>query len=151
MRKRGALAAAALLALALGVVGCKPSSLTPFGIGTRDYSSETTGDNVNGVWAGKSASGGDVSFQVGSDTVSQFILHHVASGCTLTFDAADVTAPVVDGRFTVENTVDAGGRFVVTGTFNTSATSSGSYFFEGLSAGSCPTSGTGTFSASKTF
>jgi len=150
MMKTGARAAAVLLALALGVAGCKPSSLTPFGIDTKspqDY--DNTSQNVNGTWTGKTASGGDVNFQVGSDTVSKLVLNHVAAGCTITFEAADVTAPVVNDGFTLEKAVDAGGRIVITGTFSSASTSSGSYFFEGLPAGVCPTSGTGTFGANK--
>ena len=152
MRSARARAAAVCLALALGTPGCGlVDSLTPFGVGTRDYASEVSGENVNGLWAGNTASGGNVSFQVGSDVVSKFILTHVADGCTLEFDAFDITPPVVDGVFTIEKNIDAGGRFVVTGTFTSSTTSSGSYFFNSLTAGSCPTAGTGTFTANRQF
>jgi hypothetical protein len=149
MRGAGALAAAALLALALCAPGCNlVDSLTPFGVGTRDYASENSGVNLNGTWNGLTASGGGVGFQVGSDTVSDLTLHYAGSGCTLPFEAS-LTAPIVNGAFTLEENLATGGRFVATGTFNSSTTVSGSYFFEGLPAGSCPSAGTETFSATK--
>ena len=69
MRRARARAAAVILALALGATGCGlVDSLTPFGVGTQDYKSGA--ENVNGTWAGQTATGGEVTFQVGSDTVS---------------------------------------------------------------------------------
>lgn len=148
MRRTRARAAAVILAFALGATGCElVSSLTPFGIGTQDYGAG--GENVNGVWAGTTSTGGDVSFQVGSDTVSKLHFHHVAVGCTLSFEALSLTPPVVDGGFTIDMPLDIQGRFVASGTFTSSTTCSGTYFFEALPAGSCPTAGSGTFSANK--
>jgi hypothetical protein len=149
MRCAGARAAALLLALALGTAGCDlVSSLTPFGIGTKDYS--TGVKNVNGSWSGKTATGGDVTFQVGSDTVIDLRFHHVAEGCTLSFESLTLAPPILDGKFTLDLPLEPQGRFVATGIFGSSTTCSGTYFFEGLPAGSCPTAGSGTFSASKT-
>lgn len=149
MRRAGALVAAALLSLVLFSSGCDwVGSLTPFGIGTRDYSSE--GANVNGNWVGKTGTGGAVSFQVGSDTVSTIRFLHVAPGCTLTFEESTKLVPVANGRFTVELDLDQG-RFVATGNFTSATTCSGNYSFQALQAGICPSSGTGTFVADKVF
>jgi len=148
MRKARARAAAVILALAFGASGCDlVSSLTPFGVGTQDYSS-IGGNNVNGDWVGKTGSGGDVTFQVGSDTVLKLHFQHVEGACILNFDAT-TTVPIVNGEFTVEIALTQG-RFVAAGKFPTSATCSGTYFFEALPAGGCPTAGTGTFVAEKT-
>jgi len=149
MRKAGALATGVLLALAFVASGCDLiSSLTPFGVGTKDYSA--TGANVNGTWAGKTGSGGDVTFQVGNDTVSQLIVQHVTTGCTLSFEADSTTAPVVNGGFTIELTLTQG-SFVATATFTSATTCSGTYSFKALPSGDCPTAGSGSFTANKTF
>jgi hypothetical protein len=147
MRSARALAAAVILALALGASGCGlVDSLTPFGIGTQEYGAG--GENVNGTWAGQTASGGEVTFLVGSDTVLNLQIVHVAGDCTLPFDATtDIL--IVDGGFTVEIPLEQG-RVVATATFTSSTTCSGSYFFEALPTGGCPTAGTGTFGAQKT-
>lgn len=146
MRKAGALGAV-VLAFALVAPGCDlVSSLTPFGIGTRDYTSE--GANVNGNWVGKTASGGDVTFQVGNNAVSQLRFLHVTAGCRLPFEDLTTLVPVVNNSFTTEILLDQG-RFVATGTFSSSTTCSGTYFFEALPAGVCPTAGSGTFVANK--
>jgi hypothetical protein len=66
MRRARARAAAVSLALALGMSSCGlVDSLTPFGVGTQDYGAGV--ENLNGNWAGKTATGGDVTFQVGND------------------------------------------------------------------------------------
>ena len=149
MRKAGALAAATLLALALGAPGCGlVDSLTPLWVGHQDYGAG--GENVNGSWAGKTATGGDVTFQVGSDTVSRLVLNHVTTDCTMSFKQEATTAPpIVNGVFTLELRYADQGRIVITGTFTSDATCSGTYFFEALPAGPCPTSGSGTFYADK--
>ena len=147
MRLAGAFTAAVLLSIASVANGCKPSSLTPFGVGYQNYSVNT--DNVNGNWAGKTANGGAVSFQVGNDTVSNWRLLHVTSSCTLTFEDLSTLFPVVDNEFTIEIILDQG-RFVATGRFTSTTAASGTYFFEGLQAGLCGTAGTGTFTATKT-
>jgi hypothetical protein len=147
MPKARARAAAVLLALAFGASGCDlVSSLTPFGVGTKDYGAGVK--NVNGNWAGNTASGGEVTFQVGSDTVSLLHFEHVEATCTLTFDAP-TAVPIVNGSFIVEIALTQG-KVVATGTFTTAGTCSGTYFFEALPAGGCPTAGTGTFVAEKT-
>ena len=147
MRKAGALTAAVLLVLALAAPGCDlVSSLTPFGIGNRDYGSGS--DNTNGLWTGKSSTGGDVTMQVGSSTVTSLMIHHIDGACNLPLEAQSVSEPVVNNVFSV--TVDlTQGRFTAIGTFTSPTTCSGSYSFEGLAAGTCPSSGSGTFTAQK--
>jgi len=150
MRQAGALAAAVLLALALGAAGCNlVSSLTPFGIGTRDYSG-TGGENLNGDWVGTTASSGEVKFQLGNNEVSNLRFLHIEGACTLTFEALTATDRVVNDGFIVEIALSQG-RFVATSKFTTASSCSGTYFFEGLPTGGCPTAGTGTFVAEKTF
>ncbi|MHB8836881.1 MAG: hypothetical protein ACYC9Y_14430 [Candidatus Methylomirabilia bacterium] len=150
MRGARALAAAVILAFAFGASGCElVSSLTPFGIGTQDYGGGA--ENINGTWEGQTSSGGVVTFQVGSDAVSQLHFHHVAPGCTVSFEALTLTPLVVDGVFTLDMPLDVQGRFVVTGTFTSATTCSGTYFFEALPAGTCPTAGSGTFFAGKIY
>ena len=150
MRKAGALAAATLLALALGAPGCGlVDSLTPFWVGNQDYGAGT--ENINGNWVGKTATGGDVTFQVSSDTVSHLVLNHLTTDCTMTFkQEATLPPPIVDGAFTLELRYAEQGRFVITGTFASATTCSGTYFFEAFPAGICPTAGNGTFTANKT-
>ena len=104
---------------------------------------------MNGDWVGETATGGEVTFQVGSDEVFKLHIVHIAGTCTLTFDAATLTPPIVDGGFTLDLPLDPQGRFVATGNFTSSSTCSGSYFFEALPTGSCPTTGSGTFVANK--
>ena len=148
MRGAAARAAAVLLVLALAAPGCDlVDSLTPFGIGTQDYDSGNL--SVNGIWAGTTGSGGAVEFQVGSDTVIDFTLNHVADGCTLPFEALSIAAPVVSNVFIIELALDQG-RFTATGRFTADTTCSGTYRFESLPAGVCPSSGTGTFTAQRT-
>ncbi len=149
MRRTGALAAGALLLLALGVAGCKPSSLTPFGIGTQEP--DTAGTGVNGLWEGTTSTGGEIRFQVGDDVVTTLLFSHVDANCTLSFESpSSSTTTIVDDLFTLEVALTQG-RFVVEGRFTSSTTSAGSYFFEALAAtSSCPTSGSGTFDATKT-
>ena len=149
MRKAGALATVVLLALAFVASGCDlVSSLTPFGIGTKDYSA--TGANVNGAWAGKTGNNGNVTFQVANEAVSELIVQHITAGCTLSLEADTLTAPIVNNRFTIEVALTQG-RFVASGTFTSATTCSGTYSFEALPAGDCPTAGSGTFTANKTF
>jgi hypothetical protein len=150
MRLSGAGAAAVLLTLVLGAAGCDlVSSLTPFGIGHKDYGGES--ENRNGTWKGKTATGGEVTFQVGSDKVSELLLHHVSAGCNLAFDILDFAPPVIDGVFTIDMPAEIQGRIVITGNFTTASTCSGTYLFEGFQAGACPSAGSGTFFAEKTF
>jgi hypothetical protein len=147
MRRARARAAAVSLALALGTPGCGlVDSLTPFGVGTQDYGGGV--ENVNGNWAGKTGNGGDVTFQVGNNTVSSPVFLHVTPDCTWRFESLTIVAPVVDSVFTIEIPYDQG-RFVATGRFTSASACSGTYFFEGLGAGVCPTAGTGSFTANR--
>ncbi len=149
MRSVRGRAVAFFLALALGTPGCDwVGSLTPFGVGTRDYSNE--GVNVNGGWVGKTATGGAVTFQVGNDTVSRVVFVHITPGCTLTFTETATLAPIVNDIFTLQVDLEQG-RFVVTGQFTSATACSGDYHFQGLQAGLCPTVGTGTLKETKSF
>lgn len=150
MRRAGALGIAVLLTLALGAHGCGlVDSLTPFGIGHRDYSSE--GYNVNGLWVGTVDSGGAVTFQVGNAEINELLLQYVTDVCTIDFGGTTGPVPIVDGEFTIERDLTSldQGRIVITGRFTSSNTCVGSFSFEGLPASSCPTSGAGSFSAEK--
>jgi hypothetical protein len=149
MRRRGALAALALLALALGAASCKPSSLTPFGIGTREP--DAPGAGVNGAWTGTTTASSEISFQVASDTVVGLAIRDPAGGfCVATFDLSSVTTPVEGDAFALAVPLTPQGQLSVEGRFTSSTTCSGSYTFGGLStSGSCPTSGSATFVAVK--
>ncbi len=154
MRKAGALGTAVFLALALGAYGCGlVDSLSPFGIGTRDYAAEASGANLNGVWSGTSGDGGTVTFQVGDSEVNELVLVHVTGDCIINFDGSEAAVPIVDGVFTIERglTSLAQGRIIITGRFTSSSTCVGNFTYEGLPASSCPTSGVGSFLAGKVF
>jgi len=147
MARRSTFAAAAAAALLLCAAGCKPSSLTPLGIGTRGPDAAGTG--VNGIWEGTTSSGGSVSFQVGDDRVTVFAIRDSTGGCSRSLDSA-TDADIVDGAFSLEMTVTQG-QAVVTGRFTSSDTCAGSYSYQGLpTEGSCPTSGSVSFTAGKT-
>jgi hypothetical protein len=151
MRSGAVRAALALAALALAAGGCSDlvSSLTPFGVGDRKPDRNEVA--YSGVWDGATSSGGDVLFQVAGGLVGPLLLQHVSGTCTLTFGTAeDATAPIDDGRFTFELEIDPQGRIVIEGTFVTTETLSGSYAFDGrASTTGCPTSGSGSFTATK--
>jgi len=152
MRRVGALAGAALLVLALGVSGCDlVSSLTPFGIGHKDYGSGA--DSINGFWSGSTGTGGPVTFQVADSHVYEMRLLHATPECSLDFKAeSSATTIIADDSFRLElNLTDLGqGRIVFEGRFTSSSTCAGSYFFKGRPAGICPTAGSGTFRVEKT-
>ena len=150
MRRAGAFAALALLALALGTASCKPSSLTPFGIGTKEP--ESFGGGVNGLWSGVTNAGQSITFQVASGTVVNLVLTHSwGNGCSRIFDTTGQAALVENNAFHLDVPFTQG-ELIVDGVFTSDTTSNGSYFFEGLSViGSCPTSGSGTFVATKAF
>lgn len=147
MRGAAARAAAVLLLLVLATPGCDlVDSLTPFGIGTQDYDSGNHA--VNGTWFGATGSGGAVVFQVGSDTVIDFALSHISESCVLQFEAPSIAATVVENVFIVDVTLDQG-KFTATGRFTSASASSGTYRFEALPAGLCPSSGAGSFTAQR--
>jgi hypothetical protein len=149
MLRARALAAALLLAAALVAPGCNlVDSLTPFGVGHQDYSS--TSANVNGNWTGTTASGGEVRFQVASGRVLDFHLIHIDTGCTRAFEDTTTVVQIVDGFFTFEIPLNQG-RFVATGRFIGADTLSGSFSFEGLPAGNCPSAASSSFTAQKSF
>ena len=146
MARRPALATAAAAALLLGAAGCKPSSLTPFGIETRGPDSSVTG--VNGSWQGTTSAGGSVSFQVGDDNVTTLVMREQSSGCSREFKTED-PVPIEDDAFTLE-VRDGNDRFILNGRFTSQTVCSGSYRFEVHSTvGSCPNAGAGSFVAAK--
>ena len=150
MRRARARTAAVILALALGAPGCGLiDSLAPLWVGTQDYGAGS--ENFNGDWEGETATGGgkSVTFQVGSDKVLNLHFLHITADCTLVFDALSLAPPIVDGEFTLDLPGETQGRFVATGKFTSATTCSGSYFFEALPAGPCPSAGRGTFVANK--
>lgn len=151
MRSRAVRAAVALAALALAAGGCSDlvSSLTPFGVGDRKPDQNEVA--YSGVWEGTTSSGGGVLFQVAGGLVGPVVLQHVTGTCTLTFSTAeDTTTPIDDGRFTLDLELDPQGRWVTEGTFVTTESLSGSYAFDGrASVTGCPTSGSGSFTATK--
>lgn len=145
-----AAAAGALAALVLATAGCDAiSSLTPFGINWRKP--ESPGQNPSGLWSGTTPTGGDVTFQVGNDEVLKLTLIHSASGCLLTLEAPD-PAPIDAGGAFALDVADEKRRFLAQGQFTSSTTCTGSYAFELYSVvgGSCPSKGSGTFTATKT-
>jgi hypothetical protein len=146
MRLRSTLAVAAAAAIVLGALGCKPSSLTPFGLGTRGP--ESSGAGVNGTWQGTTSSGGTVAFQVGDDRITTLLIDETTGDCTRSLSTT-TDVDVVDDAFTIELALTQG-RVVIAGRFTSSTTCSGSYSFEGLAIeGTCPTRGTVSFTASK--
>jgi hypothetical protein len=150
MRNARARVAAVLLPLALVAAGCDlVSSLTPFGIGHKDYSVSTEG--VNGDWAGKTNNGGDFTFQVASDRVLNIVFKHIGADCNQPFTLDAKTVPVVDGVFIYENVFAEQGQVRVEGHFTSDTTCTGTYSFEGLPASRCLnlTAGNGTFAATK--
>ncbi len=148
MPRRAARVAAALLLLALGAGGCKPSSLTPFGIDTR--SQNDLDSNINGFWEGSTASGGTIEFLVASSKVTTLTMTHREAGCVKIFEGGSNAVPVSGGAFRIELFFDPAGRLVLDGAFPAADTATGSYFFEALSyTPPCPTASSGTFTAGK--
>ena len=148
MRRRARVAAAALAVLALAAPGCKPSSLTPFGLGTRgpDPSQST----YSGSWKGSTAAEGEVSFSVVSGEVTDLVLtHRLPCGLLLEFPFDALL--IEDDTFTGELAYEPQGRVALEGRFTSPEACTGSYTFESLAvSGTCPTSGSGTFAANKT-
>jgi len=151
MRRALAPGAAVILALGLVASGCGlVDSLTPFGIGTRDYGGGS--ENVNGDWTGSTGNGGDFAFQVATDKVLDINFTHVTADCSQPFELTAKVVQVVDNTFVHENNFDTQGSIIVQGRFTSASTCTGSYTFKGLAASRCAdlTSGTGTFTATKT-
>jgi hypothetical protein len=145
MPRLRAAALAAALAAAVLAGACKPSSLTPFGIGRRGPAP----GSVNGLWQGVTTRGGDVEFSVAAEKVQGLTLTHPGPGCTKRFTSGGVVAVIADDdTFKLELFFDTGGRLVIDGAFSSIDAASGSYFFEGLAAAPpCPTAGSGGFVA----
>lgn len=149
MRRRAVLAAALVTALAIAAAGCKPSSLTPFGIGRRGP--DDPGDTINGLWQGVTDSGGPLEFSVVSEEVTGLSFVTNAPGCiNRRWVIQNATALVRDGAFTLEAQHTTAGRLVFEGTFSSNDAVSGSFFFEGLPAAPpCPSSFSGTYVAGR--
>jgi hypothetical protein len=152
MRRTGALAAAALLALALFAPGCDlVSSLTPFGVGHQDYGNGggAGGENLNGLWSGSTGGGGPITFTVASGKVSNIKFLHVGE-CLQSFELTAREVQIADDMFVYENRFESQGRILVEGHFTSPENCSGTYFYEGLATGGgCPTAATGTFTAER--
>jgi hypothetical protein len=152
MRRAGALAASGLLALVIGAAACKPSSLTPF-TDWREEQTETTG--VNGHWLGEAVAAdgqpGTIEFTVASERIADIRLHHSTGSCGRLFFSTTTTESVENDAFHVDMTLETQGRVVIDGTFTSSTTCTGTYYFEGIRiTGDCPSSDSGTFTAAKT-
>ena len=81
--------------------------------------------------------------------MSGLLLLHVTADCTLPFEDASSTVPIIDDIFTFEVPLDQG-KLTVKGIFTSSTTCSGTYVFEALPAGgACPSAGSSTFTAVK--
>jgi hypothetical protein len=141
-----ALALLAALALGLGSWGCKPSSLTPLGIGEREPA--PPGTDTNGLWSGGSPTGQGISFAVGDNTVVNLTLRHGEGSCGREFTAGE-PIPIENDAFALE-TRDAKSLFVIEGRFTSPTDCSGTYRFEFFSTvGGCPAAGGGSFVATK--
>jgi hypothetical protein len=151
MGRCAALAAAGLLALLVVAAACKPSSLTPF-TGWRQEETETSG--INGSWVGQTFSSGvsdTIVFTIASDQFVDWTLKHPApSGCGKWFTTGGAATQIEGNTFTIDGKLELQGRLVVEGTFSSDTECSGTYHFEAVRvSGDCPTSGSGTFVATK--
>ena len=146
MRPGARLAGAALALLALSSPGCKPSSLTPFGLGERGP--DPIQGTYSGFWEGSTGAEGEVSFSVVSGEVTDLVLtHRLSCGLLLEFAITDALL-IDDGSFTGELAYEPQGRVVVAGTFTAPGACAGTYTFESLAVSQgCPTSGSGRFDA----
>lgn len=149
MRRGAALAAAALLALLGAAPSCKPSSLTPF----TDWREPETATGVNGLWRGETFSPGvprAIEFTIASETLVDWTLQHEAFGCPQTFVSNGSETKLDGTTFDIDSPLEEQGRIVIHGEFTSDTECSGTYFFEAISeTGVCPTSGSGTFVATK--
>ena len=151
MRGRARSAAAALAAaLALAAGGCKPSSLTPFGIGDRG---PDVGQGVHsGAWEGTTGSGGVITFTVQAEAVQNIVLTHMEKSCALpySFTIDKSTALIDEGLFSIETALEPQGKFAISGRVTAPDTAVGAYSFNAVVAtGTCPTSGAGSFVSGK--
>jgi hypothetical protein len=142
---RGSALAVAAAALMLAAAGCKPSSLTPFGVGERDYS--TSG--FNGVWQGSTSAGGTVFFQVADNKIVSLESFPLGpNACEKSFPLAE-PIPIEDGTVTIDLR-DGNDRLVVAGSFSSPTECAGTYRYEIHSTvGGCTGSGSGSFVATK--
>ncbi|HWR97259.1 MAG TPA: hypothetical protein VN317_02475 [Candidatus Methanoperedens sp.] len=148
MRRGARRAVAALAALALAAPGCKPSSLTPFGLGTRGPDPGLAAHS--GAWAGRTANSGSLTFVVVSGEVQDFIFEHVTDTCTVSFTIDATTGLIEEDAFVLKANLDPQGWLTIEGRFTSPDTATGRYSFGSRSASSrCPVAGTGSFTAEK--
>lgn len=151
MRRGAALAAAALVTLLGTAYSCKPSSLTPF---TDWREPETESAGRNGRWSGETVSTdnliGRINFSIASRNVADLSVNHNPGPCGNTWYTVDVTDPIEGDTFDLNLEIEGQGRLAIQGQFSSDSECSGTYYFEGISAtGTCPTSGSGSFVATK--
>jgi hypothetical protein len=145
---RPAIVLAAAVAIVLGPHGCKPSSLTPFGIGEQDYSA--SGGGFNGVWQGTTSTGGTFAFQIAGNKIVSFTSFPLGpTVCPTEIFAINEPIPIENDAFTIDLS-DGNDRFVAEGRFSSETECSGTYRIELHSTvGGCSGTGSGSFVATK--
>jgi hypothetical protein len=145
---RPAIVLAAAVAIVLGLHGCKPSSLTPFGIDERDYS--ISGGGHNGVWQGTTSTGGTFTFQIADNKFVSFGSFPLGPAVCEKVFPLDEPIPIENDAFTIDLS-DGNDRFVAEGRFSSETQCSGTYRIEIHSTvGGCSGTGSGSFVATKT-
>jgi hypothetical protein len=137
------------LALALAAAGCDLiGSLTPFGIG--DRGEDTSQGTYTGAWSGPTSAAGQVTFTVTSGEVIDLVVTHtLPCGVIEQFEFTDALL-IQNDEFSARRALDPQGTVSIRGRFTSSDSATGSYIFSSLAtSGQCPTSGQGTFTASK--
>ncbi|HEY6001110.1 MAG TPA: hypothetical protein VI078_17635 [bacterium] len=145
-RARAAAAAALAFALALAAGGCKPTTTTPLGVGTRGP--DTGAGTYSGAWASVSASGVIMTFAVSGGDVAGLVFNF-PEPC-LGVDFEDIRLPIENAAFSFDGGYKLGGNVVVEGTFTSPDSAIVSLSFSGFPVvHGCSTSGRETFTASK--
>lgn len=138
--------AAALATLALAAAGCKPESLTPFGL---DERGQDSGGGYSGLWAGTTSQGGLVAFTVSAKQVTNLIID-LPDPCR-GFQLEDSSLTIEDDSFSWEGALVPQGLLRLSGSFTSEETAVGSFSYSGImaSAGCTETSGQDVFTAEK--
>ena len=149
VRRAGSSAGALVLALALAAAGCDLiGSLTPFGIG--DRGEDVSQGTYTGAWSGPTSAAGQVTFTVTSGEVIDLVLTHtLPCGVIEQFEFTDALL-IQSDEFSARRALDPQGNVVVRGRFTSPDTATGDYTFSSLATSAqCPSSGQGTFTATK--
>ena len=149
LRARRAGSGVGVLALALVFAGCDLiGSLTPFGIG--DRGEDTSEGNYTGAWSGATSASGQATFTVTSGEVRDLLLTHTLP-CGLVLEFAFTDALLIQSdEFSARLALDPQGTVSTRGRFTSSDTAAGSYVFSSLATSAqCPSSGQGTFTATR--